>query len=110
MLDLSVGRNRNFRAILHVLYSKSGGADMKKILCFLCAVTFNCFKLIYKLFGDIPSRIVSGIAAELMMILGYFVFEGFMYGFTPSVVNIPANGVQGIAGLIYWYCAYRDVY
>ena len=34
------------------------------------------------------------------MILGYFVFEGFMYGFAPSVVNIPANAVQGVAGLI----------
>ena len=32
--------------------------------------------------------------------LGYFAFEGFMYGFAPSAVNIPANGVQGIAGLI----------
>ena len=29
-----------------------------------------------------------------------FVFEGFLYGFAPSVVNIPANGVQGVAGLI----------
>jgi len=34
------------------------------------------------------------------MILGYFVFEGFLYGFAPSAVNIPANGVQGAAGLI----------
>ena len=34
------------------------------------------------------------------MIFGYFVFEGFLYGFAPSVVNIPANGVQAIASLI----------
>ncbi len=34
------------------------------------------------------------------MVLGYFVFEGFMYGFLPSAVNIPANAVQGVAGLI----------
>ena len=60
---------------------------------------YGC-KLIHKKFGDLPSRIISGIAAELMMILGYFVFEGCMYGFGPSVVNIPANGVQGVAGLI----------
>jgi len=36
----------------------------------------------------------------VMMVLGYFVFEGFLYGFAPSVVNIPANGVQGAAGVI----------
>ncbi len=46
------------------------------------------------------SRIIGGILAEIAMILGYFVFEGFIYGFAPSAVNIPANGMQGIAGLI----------
>jgi uncharacterized membrane protein len=32
--------------------------------------------------------------------MGYFVFEGFLYGFVPSIVNIPANAVQGVAGII----------
>ena len=45
-------------------------------------------------------RILSGAAAEIAMILGYFVFEGFLYGFAPSAVNIPPNGVQGVAGLV----------
>ena len=45
-------------------------------------------------------RILSGAVAELVMILGYFVFEGFLYGFAPSLVNIPPNGVQGAAGLV----------
>ena len=34
------------------------------------------------------------------MIAGYLLFEGFMYGFVPSLVNVPANAVQGVAGLI----------
>ena len=34
------------------------------------------------------------------MVSGYFVFEGILYGFAPSLVNIPANGVQGIAGIV----------
>lgn len=46
------------------------------------------------------SNIISGVAAEIMMILGYFVFEGFMYGFAPSLVNIPANAIQGITCLV----------
>ena len=58
------------------------------------------FRLTNKRIGNMPSRIISGAAAEIMMVLGYFVFEGFLYGFAPSLVNIPANGVQGIAGLI----------
>lgn len=34
------------------------------------------------------------------MVLGYFIFEGFLYGFAPSVVNILPNVVQGVAGVI----------
>ena len=58
------------------------------------------FRLMSSKLGNIPSRIISGTLAEIEMVLGYFVFEGFMYGFTPSVVNIPANAVQGIAGIV----------
>ena len=58
------------------------------------------FRLFHKKCSNLISRIISGAAAEIVMILGYFVFEGFMYGFVPSAVNIPANGVQGIAGMI----------
>lgn len=46
------------------------------------------------------SRILSGLSAEAIMILGYYVFEGFLYGFSPSLVNIPANAIQGALGLI----------
>ena len=58
------------------------------------------FKALHNKIGNLPSRFISGIIAEILMIAGYFVFEGFMYGFVPSLVNIPANGVQGIAGII----------
>lgn len=49
---------------------------------------------------NISARIVSGIVAELIMVFGYYVFEGLLYGFGASLVNIPANAVQGVAGLI----------
>ncbi len=66
----------------------------------MALVAYYGFKLLHKKLSNLTSRIVTGIAAEMVMILGYFVFEGFLYGFGPSVVNIPANAVQGIAGLI----------
>ena len=59
-----------------------------------------CFKGMCNKLGRTPARIIGGVLAETAMILGYFLFEGFMYGFAPSVVNIPANAVQGIAGII----------
>lgn len=45
-------------------------------------------------------KIISGFIAEVVMVAGYFVFEGFMYGFGASLVNIPANAMQGLVGLI----------
>ena len=66
----------------------------------MALIAFYGFKLLHKKLPDLPSRIISGIAAESVMILGYYVFEGFIYGFVPSLINIPANAVQGIAGLI----------
>lgn len=58
------------------------------------------FKHLNKKIGVTLARIISGAMAEVAMVLGYFIFEGFMYGFIPSAVNIPANGVQGAVGLI----------
>ena len=66
----------------------------------MAMIAYYGFRLFCKKCNNLLSRIVSGASAEIMMILGYFLFEGFMYGFIPSAVNIPANSVQGIAGLI----------
>ncbi len=66
----------------------------------MALIAFYGFKLLHNKLGNLPSRIISGVLAEIVMILGYFVFEGFLYGFIPSLVNIPANGVQGAAGII----------
>ena len=66
----------------------------------MAVAAFYVFKVMHKTLGSLGSRIISGIIAEVIMILGYYIFEGFMYGLIPSAVNIPANSVQGIAGLI----------
>ena len=58
------------------------------------------FRLITKKTKSTISRIISGTLAEILMVGGYFLFEGFLYGFLPSLVNIPANAMQGVFGLI----------
>lgn len=66
----------------------------------MALVAFYVFKLLHNKCGNLVSRIISGIGAEIVMIVGYFIFAGFLYGFGPAVVNIPANAVQGIAGIL----------
>ena len=66
----------------------------------MAVIAYFGFRLIHKRLGSLTSRILSGTLSEILMVLGYFIFEGFLYGFVPSLVNIPANAVQGVAGLI----------
>ena len=66
----------------------------------MALVAFVCFKLLHKRVGKLAAQIVGGVLAETVMVFGYFIFEGFLYGFAPSVVNIPANAAQGVAGLV----------
>ena len=40
------------------------------------------------------------ILCELWMVLGYFVFEGFVYGWATGVADLLGNAVQGGAGAV----------
>lgn len=49
---------------------------------------------------NILLKIVSAVVAEIVMIGGYLVFEGILYGFGTALVNIPFNAIQGAVGAI----------
>ncbi len=50
--------------------------------------------------GHFLSASVSAISAEVLMIAGYFVFEVFLYGAYASLMNVLANSVQAVAGIV----------
>lgn len=96
---VAAGLGSGLADLLSVILSMPRPLSLLKVLWHLIAC--YTFKLIRKSLGhNLPARIVSGILAEIIMVLGYYVFEGFMYGFIASAVNIPANAIQGIVGLI----------
>lgn len=70
------------------------------IKALMAVVAYSCYALFVKKAKSMVSRVFSGILSEFVMILGYFLFEGVLYGFVPSLVNIPANAVQAVAGII----------
>lgn len=70
---------------------------IKGVMALICSASVV---LSEKKLGKTVSKIIFGALAETFMILGYYVFEGFMYGFVASAVNIPSNAVQGAVGLI----------
>ncbi len=67
----------------------------------LVAITaYFIFRLLAKKLKKDISAVVSGLVAETVMVAGYYIFEGFMYGFGASAVNILPNVIQGVAGII----------
>ena len=66
----------------------------------MAVIAFLLFHVLKKVTGKIAARLLSGVSAEIFMVLGYFLFEGILYGFGPSLVNIPANAAQGVAGVV----------
>lgn len=61
---------------------------------------FFLVRAIGKRTGKFVSKLISGIAAEIIMIGGYLLFEGVLYGFASALTNVPANGVQGAISLV----------
>ena len=66
----------------------------------MALIAHVAFKFLQGRIGRLTSQLLGAFLAEIVMIMGYFVFEGFLYGFVPSLVNIPANAVQGAAGIV----------
>lgn len=66
----------------------------------MALIAHYVFELLRKRMKPMPAWILAGILAEIEMVLGYYAFEGVLYGFVESLVNIPANAVQGAAGIL----------
>ena len=43
--------------------------------------------------------ITGALLTEILMCLGYYIFEGFLYGFKEALINVPSNLIQGIFGV-----------
>lgn len=47
------------------------------------------------------SKVIGAVAAEIIMIGGYLVFEMFIIGYgSAALVNVPYNAIQGVLGVI----------
>ena len=46
------------------------------------------------------ARLISGLVAIVILAGGYLLFEGILYGFAPSLVNVLPKALQGAAGLV----------
>lgn len=65
------------------------------------ALTAALCSLIYRrLRRRIPTVIIAGVLGGIIVTLGYFSYEYFLYGFGGALAGIPLNGVQNLFGII----------
>ncbi len=71
---------------------------IKALMGLASALTFVTLS---KKLGSLGGRIVAAVAAELIMVFGYFAFESVLYGSVAAAApGMPANIVQGLMGAI----------
>lgn len=66
---------------------------------FGAGIVFSAFWKVFKKYS-LPGTVLAGLASEVIVVLGYFVFEIFYEGFAAAVAEILPNCVQGVTGLI----------
>ena len=76
----------------------------------MAVVAFAVFKVLRKKLPTLVGRIVSAVAAELVMIVGYAVFEAFLYSsVATALTGVAGNVVQGIGGVAFGVILYEGV-
>jgi uncharacterized membrane protein len=97
---LAAGIGSMLADLLGGYYVFSVATFIIKFLAALAAgVIFSLFQKLFKQ-HNLPATILAGLGAEVLVVLGYFVFEIFYEGFAAAVAEILPNCVQGITGLI----------
>ena len=97
---LAAGIGSMLADLLGGYYVFSVATFVIKFLAALAAgLTFNFVKKVSKKY-NLPAVIAAGFASEIIVVLGYFVFEIFYEGMAAAITEILPNCVQGGTGLI----------
>ena len=80
------------------------------IKALMAATAFAVFKALSKKLPTLVGRIISAIAAELVMVAGYAVYESFLYGSAATALTgVAGNIVQGIGGVLFGVLLYEGI-
>ena len=69
---------------------------IKGVMAILVALIFKVFKNK----NTVVLSVAGSVLAELIMIGGYFLYEGILYGFKTAALSVPFNCVQGGVAIV----------
>lgn len=69
------------------------------IKALMAVAAWYVYRFLSRKWHSVPARIVAAVVSEIIMVAGYAVFAGVLYGsLTSLVLSIPENLVQGVFG------------
>ena len=71
---------------------------IKALLSLACYFTYKGIKKLIRF--NFASMLTGAICGEIVMVLGYFLYETFLYGIDVALVSIPFNAIQGGVAVI----------
>ena len=71
---------------------------IKILMSIACFYTYKGIRKI--LYWEFISKLVGTFVCETIMVLGYFLYEYILYGFSTAVISIPFNLIQGITAIV----------
>lgn len=66
----------------------------------MAVVTFFVMKKLSGMKNKTLPIIIASVAAEIVMIFGYYIFESIVYGFGAALASMPGNSIQAAAGIV----------
>ncbi len=67
---------------------------------FMAVLSYAMIKWLSSRVNKTVAVIISAVLAEAVMVIGYYIFEGFVYGFAAALLSMPGNAVQSVAGIV----------
>lgn len=78
---------------------------------FMAVAAALLFKLLRDKTGRVAATAIGGVAAECIMVFGYFAYESILLGYgLAAAASIPGNVFQGIVGLALGISLYQVLY
>ncbi len=66
----------------------------------MAVIAGGLFGRLKKVTKPVAARVASALCAEVWMVLGYYLFDGILYGFIPALATLYGNALQGVTGLV----------
>lgn len=76
----------------------------------MAAASFFVYRAVSKKINSVFSRVVAAVTAELIMVVGYGIFEAIMYGsVATALLGVSGNLIQGLMGIVSSVVIYEAV-